>query len=77
VSFRAYTQFRAEGMGVTGWVRNLPDGSVEAVFEGSAAAVESMVRWCERGPLGAEVEEVQTFPEPYTGEFSRFAIRHG
>ncbi len=75
VFFRQSTRRQAEALGVAGWVRNLPDGSVEAVFEGDAAAVGRLVEWCRRGPPGAEVEDVSVVEEPYRGEFSRFSIR--
>jgi acylphosphatase len=74
VFFRESTRRRAEARGVTGWVRNRADGSVEAVFEGEGADVDAVVVWCERGPLGAEVESVHDFEEPYRGEFDRFAV---
>jgi acylphosphatase len=53
VSFRWYTSRRAHTSGVQGWVRNQPDGTVEAVFEGERAAVEQMIEWCRDGPRGA------------------------
>lgn len=74
VYFRAETRHRARRLGVTGWVRNLWDGRVEAVFEGEAQAVEQMIQWCWRGPEGAAVENVEVRYEPATGEFSGFQI---
>jgi len=74
VSFRVRTRDRARSRGVSGWVRNLPDGSVEAVFEGSDDAVESLVEWCRRGPAGADVETVDVTWEPPAGEH-RFEVR--
>jgi acylphosphatase len=68
VFFRAETQARAESLGVAGSVQNLPDGSVEAVFEGEPPRVDSLVAWCRRGPAGAEVERVEVTPEEPTGE---------
>jgi len=59
VFFRAATRDRALSLGLSGWVRNSPDGTVEAVFEGDRERVESMVGWCRRGPSGAVVEDVQ------------------
>jgi len=59
VFFRAETRDRARSLGLAGWVRNVPDGTVEAVFEGDDERVESMVDWCRRGPAGARVEEVE------------------
>jgi acylphosphatase len=75
VSFRYYTLQEATRAGATGWVRNLPDGRVEAVFEGSEAAVERVVAWCRQGPRGARVEQVEILPETPTGEFQGFRIR--
>jgi acylphosphatase len=59
VFFRVETRDRARSLGVSGWVRNAPRGEVEAVFEGDAPRVESMVDWCHRGPAGAAVEKVE------------------
>jgi len=58
VFFRAETRDRARSLGLAGWVRNAPDGTVEAAFEGDDERVESMVEWCRRGPAGARVEDV-------------------
>ena len=59
VFFRVETERRARSLGLTGWVRNNRDGSVEAVFEGDREWVESMVDWCGRGPALAEVDTVE------------------
>ena len=75
VGFRWYTRERAAAMGVTGSVRNLPDGRVEAVFEGDAAAVERMVEWCRTGPRSARVESIDVSEEPLEGDGS-FRIAH-
>ena len=74
VFFRAEAQARAESLGVAGWIRNLPDGAVEAVFEGDDDKVDSMVEWCRRGPGGALVEELEAVPEEPVGE-SGFRVR--
>jgi acylphosphatase len=74
VFFRVETRDRARSLGVTGWVRNLPDGAVEAVFEGEGAQVESMVDWCRRGPSGADVHDVDVAWEEPHGE-AGFAVR--
>jgi acylphosphatase len=63
VFFRDTTRRQAGSRGVAGWVRNCPDGTVEAVFEGDPDAVESMVRFCREGPRGAEVERVDVSDE--------------
>ena len=65
VFFRAETRDRARSLGVSGWVRNARNGTVEAAFEGPDEPVESMVEWCRRGPAGARVERVEvTWAEP-------------
>ena len=58
VGYRFTTLAQANQLGLSGWVRNLPDNRVEAVFEGTKAAVEEMIRWCYKGPPGAVVEDV-------------------
>jgi acylphosphatase len=77
VWFRASTKDEADRLGVTGWVRNLPDGSVEALFEGPKKKVEAIVEWCHRGPAGAKVNSVDIAWEPYTSGFGHFEIRYG
>jgi acylphosphatase len=74
VFFRAEAQARAESLGVAGWMRNAPDGSVEAVFEGEPERVDSMVDWCRRGPAGAQVEDVEVVGEDPVGERG-FSVR--
>lgn len=68
VFFRAEARARADSLGLAGWIRNLPDGSVEALFEGEPELVESMVAWCRRGPSGADVDEVEARAEEPAGE---------
>jgi acylphosphatase len=68
VFFRAETRNRARSLGLSGWVRNCPDGSLEAVFEGERERVQSMVDWCGRGPSGASVERVDVGWEEAVGE---------
>jgi acylphosphatase len=74
VFFRDTTRRQAERDGVAGWVRNNPDGTVEAVFEGPEADVERLVRFAQQGPRGAQVERVEIFDEEAEG-LSGFAIR--
>lgn len=74
VFFRAHTAERARQLGVVGFVRNLPDGRVEAVFEGEASAVEKMIAWCHQGPPRARVEGVEVQWEEPRGEFTDFQI---
>ena len=76
VFYRSSTQRQAHALGVRGWVRNLPDGQVEAVFEGDQAAVERILAWCRRGPPNAYVTDVDVRYEPFVGEFTGFAVRY-
>jgi len=77
VWFRASTRDEAVRLCVSGWVRNLPDGSVEAVFEGEKKKVEEIVGWCHRGPSGAKVSKVEIAWETHKKEFGHFDIRYG
>ncbi|MCL4464785.1 MAG: acylphosphatase [Chloroflexi bacterium] len=74
VFFRSTARGVADVYDVTGWIRNVPDGSVEAVFEGEEAAVKEMVAWCHEGPVRADVDRVDVEWLSATGEFSRFSI---
>jgi len=76
VYFRYSTQREAQSLGLTGWVRNLPDGGVEIVCEGPKDAVEKLVLWARSGPRGALVEHVDVSWEDYTGGFLTFDIRY-
>jgi len=76
VFFRARTMQEAVRQSVNGLVRNLPDGRVEAVFEGEKEAVDRMVDFCREGPRGAVVLGVDVKWEPFTSEFKDFKIRH-
>ena len=67
VWFRGATREEARRLGADGWVRNRPDGAVEAVFEGDPAAVLALLRFCQRGPRGALVERVETTEEEPEG----------
>ena len=77
VFFRASTQDMAERLGLTGWVRNLPDGGVEAVFEGPVDLLKEAVTWCRKGPPGARVTNVDEKWLDYSGEFNGFEVRYG
>jgi len=74
VAFRYHTRHRAMELGVTGWVRNLPDGSVEGLFEGDGTVVQALVEWCRYGPSAAQVEKIDIRPGEYVGEFASFTI---
>jgi acylphosphatase len=58
VGFRHHTKVHARELGLTGWVRNLPDGTVEALIEGPESAVDSMITWLQRGPPASRVSKV-------------------
>lgn len=75
VSFRAYTVREALRAGLSGWVRNLDDGRVEAAFEGDDASVRSLVDWCSRGSPGARVDGVEVVWEDARRE-QGFVVRH-
>ena len=75
VNFRYYTCQQADRLGVVGWVRNLLNGRVEAVFEGEQSAVENMLEWCREGPRSARVEHLEIEWETPTGAFTRFYKR--
>lgn len=77
VFFRSETKHKADRYDVKGWVRNLPDGRVEAVFEGEEEAVKVLIEFCKRGPSGARVTNVDLRWEKFTGEFDAFRVRYG
>jgi len=74
VGFRWSARAEAERLGVAGWVRNRPDGTVEAEVEGSPEAVQGMLAWLGHGPAGARVTGVDTRAVPVTGT-AGFEIR--
>ncbi len=76
VFFRRFTWEHARRLGVTGWVRNLMDGRVEAVLEGEEDAVKTLIERLHEGPPAAHVTHVEVVDEPYTGEFEDFEIRY-
>jgi len=76
VFFRSETKHNADRNNVKGWVRNLPDGRLEAVFEGEKEAVQALIDFCKRGPAGARVTNVDLKLENFTGEFSAFKVRY-
>ena len=67
VFFRDSARRRADAVGVAGWARNRSDGTLEAVFEGEAGAVASLVAWCGEGPRGAAVDRLEESDEPPEG----------
>jgi acylphosphatase len=75
VSFRYYTEMTAIELGLTGWVRNLPDRSVEVVAEGAQRQLEHLLVFLNRGPSAARVTQVESSWSHATGEFDGFQIR--
>ena len=76
VWFRANTHGKASELGITGWVRNLRDGTVEAVFEGKEEIVKEVINWCQTSQPHARVNSIQVKYLDYTGEFQGFDIRN-
>jgi acylphosphatase len=74
VTFRWFIQRKAKDSGLTGWVKNLPDGSVEAVIEGEKEKIEELVKKSRRGPLFAKVEDIRVDFGDYKEEFNDFRI---
>ncbi|MCE5266222.1 MAG: acylphosphatase [Deltaproteobacteria bacterium] len=77
VFFRANASKRASALGLSGWVRNLPDGRVETVFEGEDEKAEGMLAWCRTGTPPARVDQVEVTEENATGGSSGFRIAYG
>ena len=77
VFFRSEIKYNAASQNVKGWVRNLPDGRVEAVFEGEEEAVKALIEFCKHGPAGARVTNINLRWENFTGEFDDFKVRYG
>lgn len=76
VGFRYTTSNQARSLGLAGWVRNLSDGRVEAVFEGDRATLEKMLAWCQQGPTMAHVRDVETQWEEGEPQHTRFRVVH-
>ncbi len=74
VAFRHDARRTALSLNLTGWVKNLPDGRVEAVFEGENDSIDAMRAWCSKGPPLAHVLHVDIQEKSYKGEFSDFRI---
>lgn len=74
VFFRQALKAKAKQNKVNGWVRNLRDGRVEAVFEGDDEKVATLIEWCHAGPANAIVEDVEIRNEDYENEFSKFDV---
>ena len=75
VYYRAETQHEASRLGLSGWVRNLPDGRVEFVAEGGEAEVQALIRWAHEGPPMARVDDLEVLEEGLTGTMTAFEVR--
>jgi acylphosphatase len=76
VFYREAARNMAQRLDVKGWVRNLPDGRVEAIFEGEENKVEEIIKWAKKGPIIAKVKNVEVLWEEYEEEFYDFKIRY-
>ena len=75
VFFRDSARKKAEQLGLAGWVRNVPDGRVEALFEGPPERVREMIQWCKEGPPPAMVEDVDAEFEAPQEDLEGFEVR--
>ena len=75
VGFRYATCTQAEKLGLRGWVRNLPDRRVEALFEGNKTDLETMLAWCQKGPALARVKNVEVSWNTASPQYTRFEVR--
>ncbi len=76
VFYRAFTCEKARSLGLSGWVRNLPDGRVELVAEGPDEKVKALLQWCKQGPPAARVDHIKVVDEVATGEFPDFSVSY-
>lgn len=76
VFFRSHTEEKARELGITGWVRNLENERVEAVFEGEKEKIDKIIEWAKRGPSFAQVDGIDIEWEDYKGEFNNFEIKY-
>lgn len=76
VFYRGFAEETAAALGLAGWVRNTPDGNVEAVFEGDRASIEKAIRLCYDGPPAARVDNIEVRWEEFKGEFRSFSVRY-
>lgn len=75
VGYRYHTRRQGQLLGLSGWVRNLDDGRVEAVVQGPREKVEELIKWCYRGPSEARVSDIAVTYEPTGDELDEFGIR--
>jgi len=77
VGFRMCVVDQAEGLKLTGWVRNRADGKVEIMAEGEETDIDAFLEWCKTGPDSADVTGIKTVNVEPTGEYDSFSIRYG
>ncbi|WP_428234901.1 acylphosphatase [Gracilimonas sp.] len=75
VGFRHFTKTKARSLGVKGWVRNLPDGRVEAVFEGDEKLVDQLIEKCKKGPRSAYVQSIDVEEEKSDESYTSFDVK--
>ncbi|MEX0724035.1 MAG: acylphosphatase [Gracilimonas sp.] len=75
VGFRHFTRKNAEALGVTGWVQNLPDDRVEAVFQGDEEQVNELIEKCKEGPAASYVKEIKAEVDSSSDVFKDFSVR--
>lgn len=74
VGFRHFTRKNAEALGVTGWVKNLPDGRVEAVFQGDEEQIEELVERCKKGPVASYVQDIKIEKDSGDEDYDDFSV---
>ncbi len=75
VFYRASCQEVAQALGLTGWIRNLSDGNVEALVQGEKEKIEKLIEWCKKGPAGAKVNNVNITWGNAQEEFKNFDVK--
>ncbi|MCK4520712.1 acylphosphatase [Candidatus Parcubacteria bacterium] len=76
VFFRESTRIKAQQLGINGWVKNLNDGRVEAVFEGEDEKIKKIIKWARQGPIISRVDDIEIKEEKYENKFKNFEIRY-
>jgi len=76
VFFRSQAKQKARSLGITGWIKNLPNGQIEAVAQGDQNKIKQFIDWCEQGPQLAQVEKVEIKTEQYQSEYQDFEVRY-
>jgi len=76
VYYRASTEKEANRLGLSGYARNLPDGRVEVIAEGSPEELQQLHQWCQEGPPAAKVTDIEVEEQQANGEFSNFGVRY-